>query len=449
MQVTETQAEGLKRGFRVVLPAAELDAKAQDRLNEMKSRVRLNGFRPGKVPLAHLKKVYGKSVMAEVIEAAVNEANGKLVEQHGFRLALQPRIDLPTDESEVKGVIEGGKDLSYLVELEILPTITLANFKDIAIERPVIEVDETEVDEALNRLADSNRPYAAKEGVAVSGDRLTIDFEGFIDGTAFEGGKGEDVQVVLGSKSFIPGFEEQLEGVAAGEQRTLSVTFPEAYSARQLAGKAATFEVTVKAIEAPGALTLDDDFSKSLGVDTLDALKEQVRSRIARTHAGLIRQRVKRALLDALDGQHQFDVPPTLVAQEFDGVWAQVQQDLTAQGRSFADEGTSEEDARADYARIAERRVRLGLVLAEIGERNNIQVTDEEVTRALVERARQFPGQEQQVWDYYRRNPQMMASIRAPLFEEKVVDFLLELASVTDTPITREELYAQEDETAA
>ncbi len=449
MQVTETQADGLKRAFRVVLPAADLDAKASTRLSELKDRVRINGFRPGKVPVAHLKKVYGKSVMAEVIEAAVTEANGKIVEEHGFRLALQPRVELPSDEAEVKGVIEGGQDLSYTVELEILPKIELGNFKDISIEKPVVSVSDAEVDETINRLADANRPYEAKDGPAASGDRVTVDFVGSIDGVPFEGGAGQDIQVVLGSKSFIPGFEEQIEGISAGENRTISVTFPEAYAARELAGKAASFEVTAKAVEAPGALTIDDEFAKSLGLEGLDALKTQVRERIAREHAGVARQKVKRALLDALDGLHKFDVPPTLVSQEFDGVWAQVQQDLTAQGRTFADEGTSEDEAKADYQRIAERRVRLGLVLAEIGERNNIQVSDDEVTRAVVERARQFPGQEQQVWDYYRRNPQAMASVRAPLFEEKVVDFLLELANVTEKEVTREELYKEDEEKAA
>ncbi|QTL02556.1 trigger factor [Aquabacter sp. L1I39] len=449
MQVTETQADGLKRAFRVVLPAAELDAKASTRLSELKDRVRINGFRPGKVPVAHLKKVYGKSVMAEVIEAAVTEANGKIVEERGFRLALQPRVELPSDEAEVKSVIEGGQDLSYTVELEILPQIELGNFKDISIEKPVVAVSDAEVEETINRLADANRPYEAKDGAAATGDRVTVDFVGSIDGVPFEGGAGQDIQVVLGSKSFIPGFEEQIEGISAGETRTISVTFPEAYAARELAGKAASFEVTAKAVEAPGALTIDDEFAKSLGLEGLDALKTQVRERIAREHAGVARQKVKRALLDALDGLHKFDVPPTLVSQEFDGVWSQVQQDLTAQGRSFADEGTTEDEAKADYQRIAERRVRLGLVLAEIGERNNIQVSDDEVTRAVVERARQFPGQEQQVWDYYRRNPQAMASVRAPLFEEKVVDFLLELANVTEKEVTREELYKEDEEKAA
>lgn len=449
MQVTETQAEGLKRAYRVVLPASELGAKADTRLNELKDRVQLKGFRPGKVPVAHLKRMYGKSVMAEVIEQAVTEANGKIVEEKGLRLALQPRVELPQDEAEVRGVIEGGADLTYTVELEVLPKIELGNFKEISITRPVVEVTDAEVDETLNRLADANRPYEAKDGAATKGDRVTVDFVGSIDGVEFEGGKGEDIPVVLGSNSFIPGFEEQLEGISAGEQRTLKVTFPEAYAARELAGKDASFEVTAKTVEAPGAFVLDDEFAKSLGQESLEKLKEQVRARIVQEHSGVSRQKVKRALLDALDELHKFDVPPTLVSQEFDGVWTQVQQDLDAQKRTFADEGTTEEEARADYQKIAERRVRLGLVLAEIGERNNIQVTDDEVTRAVVERARQFPGQEQQVWDYYRRNPQAMASVRAPLFEEKVVDFLLELASVTDQTVTRDELYKEEEEKAA
>ncbi|OYW59995.1 MAG: trigger factor [Azorhizobium sp. 32-67-21] len=448
MQVTETQAEGLKRAYRVVLPASELGAKADNRLNEMKDRVQLKGFRPGKVPVAHLKRMYGKSVMAEVIEQAVTEANGKIVEENGLRLALQPRVELPQDEAEVRGVIEGGADLTYTVELEVLPKIELGNFKDISITRPVVEVTEAEVDETLNRLADANRAYEAKDGAAASGDRVTVDFVGSIDGVPFEGGAGEGIQVVIGSNSFIPGFEEQLVGIAAGEERTLEVTFPEAYAARELAGKAASFQVTAKTVEAPGAFTLDDEFAKSLGQESLDKLKEQVRTRISQEHSGVARQKVKRALLDGLDELHKFDVPPTLVSQEFDGVWAQVQQDLTAQKRTFEDEGTTEEAARVDYQKIAERRVRLGLVLAEIGERNNIQVTDDEVTRAVVERARQFPGQEQQVWDYYRRTPQALASVRAPLFEEKVVDFLLELANVTDQSVTREELYKEDEDKA-
>ncbi|WP_029004570.1 trigger factor [Azorhizobium doebereinerae] len=449
MQVTETQAEGLKRAYTVVLPAAELDAKAQDRLVELKDKVKINGFRPGKVPVAHLKALYGKSVMAEVIEQAVTEANGKIIEENSLRLALPPKVELPQAEDEVKAVIDGAADLTYTVELEVLPKIELGNFKEISIEKPVAIVADEEVDDTIKRLVDANRPFSAKDGAAATGDRITVDFVGSIDGVPFDGGAGEGVPVVIGSNSFIPGFEDQLVGMSAGEERTINVTFPTNYLSEQLAGKDASFAVKASAVEAPGDLTIDDEFAKSLGLESLDQLKQQVRERIAKEHEGATRQRVKRQLLDALDASHKFDVPPTLVSQEFDGVWQQVQSDLAQQKHTFADEGTSEDEARAEYQRIAERRVRLGLVLAEIGERNNIQVSDDEVTRAVVERARQFPGQEQQVWDYYRRNAQAMASLRAPLFEEKVVDFLLELANVTEKQVTREELYKEEEEKAA
>ncbi len=450
MQVTETGAEGLKRAFRVVVSAADLDARADARLNELKGQVKLNGFRPGKVPVAHLKRVYGKSVMSEIIEQTVNETNGKIVEEHGFKLALQPRIKGPEEDPQFQTLLDGGKDLAYDVELEILPKIELGNFKDIAVEKPVVEVTDAEVDEAVQRIADANRPFATKDGPAADGDRLTIDFTGYVDGEKFQGGEGQDIDVLLGSKGFIPGFEEQLVGATAGENRTLSVTFPEGYAAKELAGKAATFEVTVKSVDAPGAVTVDDEFAKTLGQESLEKLRETVKARIAQEYAGAARQKVKRALLDGLDATHKFDVPEGLVEQEFYGVWSRVNEDLAAQSRTFADEGTTEEEARQDYRRIAERRVRLGLVLAEIGERNNIQVSDDEVTRAVVERARQFPGQEQQVWDYYRRTPEALASVRAPLFEEKVVDFLLELVNVTEKTVTKEELFKDdEDEKAA
>lgn len=445
MQVTELLAEGLKREYRVVLPAAELDAKANARLDEMKDKVKLNGFRPGKVPVAHLKRMYGKSVLAEVIDQAVNEANSKIIEDNGFRLALQPKVELPQDEAVVAEVIDGKADLSYTVNLEVLPQIELGDFKGIEIEKPVLAVTDEEVGEMVNRIADGNRPYTAKEGAAENGDRVTISFVGSIDGEKFEGGAGDDMPVVIGSNSFIPGFEEQLVGIKADESRTLEVTFPEAYQAAHLAGKAASFEVTAKTVEAPGEMAIDDEFAKSLGMDSLDALKEQVKSRIASEHNAASRAKVKRKLLDALDEKHQFEVPPTLAEQEFEGIWGSVTQEMEQQKKTFADEGTTEEEARADYDKIAKRRVRLGLVLAEIGEKNNIQVSDDEVTRAVVERARQFPGQEQQVWEFYRKNAQALASLRAPIFEEKVVDYLLELAKVTEKPVTREELYAEDE----
>lgn len=449
MQVTELSADGLKREFRVVLPAAELDAKANARLAELKDRVRINGFRPGKVPVAHLKRLYGKSVLAEVIDQAVNEANGQIVEERGLKLAMQPKVELPQDENAVKDVIDGKADLSYTINLEVLPAIALGDFKSIALEKPVLAVTDAEVDEAVSRIAEANRPYAAKAGAAAQGDRVTVSFVGTLEGEPFDGGSAEDIQVVLGSGSFIPGFEDQLVGIAEGETKTVNVTFPANYAAANLAGKDASFEVTAKSIEAPGELAIDDEFAKTLGMESLEKLKEQVKSRIAQEHNAQSRNKVKRRLLDALDGMHQFEVPPTLAQQEFDGIWGSVTTEMDGQKKTFEDEGTTEAAARDDYRKIAERRVRLGLVLAEIGEKNNIQVSEEEVSRAVVERARQFPGQEQQVWEYYRQNPQALATLRAPLFEEKVVDFLLELAKVTEKSVTREELYAEDEDVKA
>jgi trigger factor len=451
MQVTETLSDGLRREYRVVVPAADLGAKVAARLGELKDTVRINGFRPGKVPVDHLKRLYGRSVMAETIEAAVQEANTKIVTDHGYKLATQPKVKLPAAEGEVKEVVEGKADLAYSVEIEILPKIELADFKGIALEKLSAPVSEEEVDEGIARIAEQNRPFTSKgEGGKVEdGDRVVISFTGAIDGKAFEGGSAEDITVEVGSKSFLPGFEEQLVGMTAGETRTVNLTFPTNYLNAELAGKAAAFEVTAKSIESPGTATVDDAFAKSLGMESLAKLKDAVRDRVQREHAAVSRRRLKRALLDQLDERHRFDLPPSMVEEEFENVWKTVQADLKAQERTLADEGTTEEAAKADYRKIAERRVRLGLVLAEIGERNNIKVTDEELTRSVVERTRQFPGQEQQIWDYYRKNPEAAAGLRAPIFEEKVVDFLVELAEVDEKTVSRDELYKEDEETAA
>jgi trigger factor len=448
MQVTETANEGLKREFQVVVPAADLAAKADERLDSLKGQVRLNGFRPGKVPVSHLKRLYGRSVMAETIENAVREANAKIVTDNGFKLAREPDVKLPTDENAVQQVIDGQSDLTYTVGLEIMPPIEIADFKGVKLDRPVAEVTDAEVDEAIGRLAEQNRAFTpkAEAAKAETGDRVVIDFTGKVDGVPFEGGTGGDVPLTIGSNTFIPGFEDQMVGIAAGETRTVKVTFPDSYPAQQLAGKNAEFEVVAKALEAPVPVTVDDQFAKTLGLDSLAKLKEIIKERIGRDHAAMSRQRVKRKLLDTLDGLHKFDPPPSLVEDEFNNVWRTIDEDLKARNRSFEDEGTTEEKARADYRAIAERRVRLGLVIAEIGERNKIAVTDEELTRAVTDRARQVPGREQEVWDYFRKNPSAVASLRAPIFEDKVVDYILELAEVTDKPVTREELYKEDDE---
>ena len=446
MQVTETLAEGLKREYQVVLPLAELDARATERLSVLKERVRLDGFRPGKVPLPHLKRVYGRAVMGEVIEQVISEVNSKIVSDGGFKLAIEPRITLSSEgEQAVQKVMEGRGDLAYTVALELLPKIELADFKSIRLERPVSEVSERQIDEAVAQIAESNRPFADKEGQAEKGDRIVVSFRGTMDGKTFEGGSAEEVPIVIGAGQFIPGFEEQVIGMAKGETRTIAVTFPKNYLAEHLAGKDAQFEVTVKTIAEPAEIAIDDAFAKTLGLDSLAKLKAQVRERLERGNAAVSRAKLKRALLDRLDQSHQFEVPPSLMEQEFNGIWQAVTKEMEKQGGSFADEDTTEEEARAEYRKIADRRVRLGLVLAEVGEKNSITVSDDELTRAIVERARQFSGQEQQAFEQIKRNPGMIASLRAPIFEEKVVDFLLELATVTNKPVSHEELYSDDE----
>jgi trigger factor len=450
MQVTETLSEGLKREYKVVVPAAELDAKVNVRLDELKGQVRINGFRPGKVPVSHLKRLYGRSAMAEVIENTVRDANTQIVSEHGFKLAAEPKVTLPSEEGAIEQLIAGKSDLNYTMALEIVPAIVLTDFKAIKLTRLVSEVADAEVDEGIARIVEQNKPYSPRgEGEkAVKDDRVIMSFAGTIDGEPFEGGTGDDTAVLIGSNTFIPGFEEQLIGIAAGETRTLKVKFPEHYQAPHLAGKDAEFVVTAKSIETPGAVTLDDNFAKSLGLDSLAKLREAVKDRLAREQVGMSRQKIKRALLDELDKRHKFEPPPSLVEEEFERVWKSLQQEMENEKKTFADENTTEEKAKAEYRAISERRVRLGLVLAEIGEKNNITVTDEELNRAVMEHVRQFPGREQQVWEYYRKNPQAIAALRAPIYEEKVVDFLLELADVTEKKVAREELYKEDDESA-
>jgi len=447
MQVTETTNEGLRREFRVTLPATDLDARVTARLTELKHQVRINGFRPGKVPVTHLRKVYGRSVMAETIDQMVRETNAKIITDRGLKLAMEPRITMPEDKGEVEDVISGKTDLSYTVAVEVVPQIKLADFKAIKLEKIVADIADLDVDEGIRRLAEQNRTYTAKpEGAtAEMGDRVVMSFKGTIDGEAFEGGSGEDVPLNLGESAFIPGFEEQLVGIAAGETRTVNVTFPAEYAAERVAGKAASFEVTSKSIEKPAEITIDEDFAKSLGLESLEKLRQAVRERIGQEYAVASRQKLKRALLDELDALHKFEAPPSLVEQEFTNVWNTVVADLKSQNRTFEQEGTTEEKAREEYSGIADRRVRLGLVLAEIGDKNNIKVSDEEVSRAVIERARQYPGREREVFDYYQKDANALAIVRAPIYEEKVVDFIVELADVTEKKVTKEELFKDDE----
>ena len=447
MQVTETLAEGLKHEFQISVPASDLDAKADARLVDLKEKVRLNGFRPGKVPVSHLKKVYGRSVMAETIDQTIRDTNTQIFTERGFRLATEPKITMPTEEKAVENILTGKSDLTYTVSIEVVPAIQLADFKSFTVEKPVAEVTDADVDEAIKRVADQNKSYAAKgEGAkAETGDRVTISFKGTINGTPFDGGTGENIQVTIGSNTFIPGFEEQLTGIATGETRTLKVSFPKNYASEKLAGQPAEFETTATLIEAPEETKIDDEFAKTLGLESLDKLKEAARERLSVEFAGATRQRVKRMLLDRLDETHRFEAPPSLVEEEFRLMWNSIKAEMESSGKTFADEDTTEEAAQEEYRKIADRRVRLGLVLSEIGEKNKITVTDDEVSRALIERARQMPGREKEVWDYYRNNANALAQLRAPIYEDKVVDFILELANVTEKKVSREDLYKDEE----
>jgi trigger factor len=448
MHVTQTLSEGLKREFKVVLPASELSAKLQSQLSELQAKAQIKGFRPGKAPTSYLKRVYGKGLMSEVLQEAVNEANRKIIEEHKLRVALEPKLDFPGGQDEVEKALEAEGDFSFSVAFETLPDFEVGSFDDVSVERPVAEVSEDDVSKALESLSERAREFEDKaEGAkAAKGDKVTIYFTGKLDGVPFEGGTGGDVDLVLGSGSFIPGFEDQLAGAGVGEQRTVKTRFPDDYSAKHLAGREAEFDVTVKSVATPKAQPVDDSLAKKFGFEALSELQNAIRANIEADFAKASREKMKRGLLDALDRKFSFDLPAGLVEQEFAGIWQQLEAERARSGKSFEDDGTSEEAVRTEYRAIAERRVRLGLVLAEIGQKAGVKVEDKDVTDAIVEKARAFPGQEKQVWDYYRNNPQALAQIRAPLYEERVVDHLASLIKITDKPVSREELLAQDEE---
>ncbi len=452
MQVTQTLNEGLKRGYKVVLPATDLELRLSKELENYRGKVKINGFRPGKVPTAHLRKVYGRSIMAEVVQNAVEEANNKIVADGGFKLAMQPKVTLPEDKDTIEKVMEAKADLDVSVELEVLPSFELADHSGVSLERETTEVSDADINERIEQIAAPQRPYTAKTGAkakAESGDKLKVDFVGTIDGVAFDGGTGESIEVVIGSNSFIPGFEEQLIGLTEGKTKTVNVKFPVNYASANLAGKDASFEVTLKSMEAPGELVINDELAKSFGLEGLEALKGRVKDMITAEYAGHSRRKLKRQLLDALDTKYSFDLPPTLLEQEFANIWRQVETEMRQNGKSFEDEGSTEAESRAEYQKIAERRVRLGLVLAEIGEKAKVEITDDEVGQALLNRARQFPGQEKQVIEFYRKNQQALAELRAPIFEDKVVDHLIGEIKIKDKLVSKDDLIKDDEDEEA
>ncbi|MEQ1902003.1 MAG: trigger factor [Devosia sp.] len=442
MQVTETLNEGLKRKLNVVIPKSDLNTRLEARLGELKDRANIKGFRPGKVPATYLKKVYGKSAMAEVMQDAINATVGDALTSRSERAATQPKVDLPEDQAALNKVLDGDSDLAFEVSYEVLPAVEVMDFKSIKLDRPVVDISEADVDKEMARVFRTNRGYEQKgeDGVVEIDDNLGISFVGKIKGKTFPGGSSDHAHVTVGAGEFIPGFEEQLIGMKKGETRSIEVTFPKDYQQEDLQGKKATFDVTILHIDAPRAGELNDDFAKTLGVDDLPALREAVRAQMGSALASMSRQAIKRQILDALDEGHRFMVPGDLVDAEFNTIWERVKHEIEHHGRSFEDEGTTEAEAQEQYRKIAERRVRLGLVVAEIGNRNKVEVTEDEHQQALIAEVRRFPGQEQQVYDYYRKNQQALASLRAPVFENKVVDFVAELAVQTDKKMTREDL---------
>ncbi len=445
MQIIEKSGEGLSRIYGVTVPAQDLGAKLSARIAEIAPQVQLKGFRPGKVPVAHVRRLHGKALMAEVIEQTLTEANQKVLADNNLRVASQPDV---TPQSDMEQVIAGQADFSYDLAVEVMPEFEPVDPVSLSLERPVYAPTEAEIDEALAELAKQNRIYEPRKGKAAKakdGDELTIDFVGTIDGVAFDGGSATDARLVLGSGQFIPGFEDQLVGAKAGAAVTVAVTFPEDYQAESLRGKAAEFAVTVKEVKAPVDTPADDEFAKRLGLEDLEGLKTALRGQIEGEYTQASRFKLKRVLLDALDAAHDFPLPPRMVEAEFSSIWRQVEDDRKNSGVAPEDEGKSEEDLQAEYRKIAERRVRLGLVLAEIGRKHNVTVSDQELFQAMRAEAMRFRGQEQQVFDWLRDNQNAQAQLRAPIYEDKVVDLLFSLASVTDKPVSKEELLKEDD----
>ena len=444
MQVTETTAEGLKHEMTVVVEAADIERRVTDRLNEIGRSIRLPGFRPGKVPLNVLRKRYGPSVVGEVLERTVSDSSNEAMRERNLRPALQPKVEIVS--------FNEGQDLQYKLAVEVLPQIDLGNFAELQLERLKPEVPEAEIDRALERIAKQQRKSEVVDRAAATGDIVVMDFVGSVGGVEFPGGSAKDYALELGTGSFVPGFEDQLGGIKAGEERNVEITFPADYGNEELAGKAASFKVTAKSVKAIAPQPIDDSLASAIGMENLAALRQVVRERIERDYQGMARQKLKTALLDRLAERHNFAVPQGMIDIELETIWRQYQaqreraKQTGGEGAPEAEPEKDEASVKAEYKDIAERRVRLGLVLAEVGGKNNITVTQDEINRAMAEEARRFPGQERHVIEYYRNNPGAIDGLRAPIYEDKIIDFILELAQVSERAVPLSELLAAEAE---
>ena len=434
MQVTETLNDGLKRGYTITVPAADLDAKVDEKLAEAQPGVEMKGFRKGKVPMALLKKQFGQKLMGEAMQEAIDGAMSGHFESSGDRPAMQPKVEMANQDWKE------GDDVEVALTYEALPDVPEVDFSGVQIEKLTVAPAEADIQEALEGLAKNAQVFETKEGAAADGDQVVIDFLGKVDGEPFEGGAAEDYPLVIGSNSFIPGFEPQLVGLKAGDEKAVEVSFPDEYQAAHLAGKAAVFTCTVKEVKAPAEAKIDDDMAKQFGADSLDALKGQVGERMTAEYQGAARQVVKRQLLDQLDDLVSFDLPPSLVDAEASQIAHQLWHEENPDVQGHDHEKVEPTD---EHRKLAERRVRLGLLLAELGQREKVEVTDQEMTQAIMTQARQYPGKEREFFQFIQQNQQAQQQVRAPLFEDKVIDLILEKAKVTEKPITKEELQAE------
>jgi trigger factor len=445
MQIVEKSGEGLSRVFGVTVPKADLGELLEARIAEITPTLNIKGFRPGKVPTAHVRRLYGKALMSEVVEKTLNETTQKVLEDNKLRPAGDPDLK---PEGDMNAVIDGKADLAYEIAVDVMPDFDPVDPATLSLKRPVYEPTEAEVDEAVAELAKQNRTYESKTGKTVKakdGDMVVIDFLGKLDGVPFDGGAAEDAQLVLGSGQFIPGFEEQLVGAKPDSDVEVKVTFPENYQAENLKGKEAVFEVKVKDVKAPVDAPADDAFAERLGIENLEKLRELLKGNLEKEYAGASRFKLKRALLDQLDTKHDFPLPPKMVEAEFAAIWQQVEQDKEAGHLPPEDTKKSDKKLKEEYRKIAERRVRLGLVLAEIGRANNVQVTDQELGEAMRQEAMKYGPQAQQVFDLFRQNPNAQAQLRAPIFEDKVVDLIVEKAKVKDQKVSKDDLMKDDD----
>ncbi len=433
MQVTETLNEGLKRGYAITVTADELDAKVNEKLVEAQPDIEMKGFRKGKVPMALLKKQFGQRLMGEAMQESIDGAMSKHFEDSGDRPAMQPEVKMTNEDWKE------GDDVHVEMNYEALPVIPEVDLKGISLEKLVAKADDTAVEEALNNLAETAQDFKPRKETVKSkdGDQIVMDFVGKVDGEVFEGGSAEDYPLVLGSNSFIPGFEEQLVGVKTGEEKEVNVTFPEEYQAEHLAGKEAVFTCTIKEVKKPVAATVDDELAKKFGAEDLEALKGQIAERLEAEYSGAARAVMKRALLDQLDELVSFDLPPSLVKAEAGQIAHQLwhEENKDVEGHDHPEIEPTEE-----HNTLAERRVRLGLLLAELGQKAEVTVTDAEMTQAIMNQARQYPGQEREFFEFIQQNQQMQQQLRAPLFEDKVVDYVIELAEVAEKEVTKDDL---------